>query len=108
MVAIHDGHDHDDGYICPGCRFREALAEFLEGMADEPEIAWHEATGDIIFLMSNALAALGALRVGRFDGDLHDRDHAAMAAAAISRLGGKIEDLYDAIMHDDDDGQANG
>ena len=106
MVSISE-HDHGDGDLCPGCRFRQTLAEFLEGMADEPEIAWHEATGEIIFLMNGALAALTALRAGRFDGDLHDDDNAAMAAAAISRLGGKIEELYDAIMDEDGEGQGD-
>ena len=106
MVAIGE-HDHGDGERCPGCRFRKALAEFLECMADEPEIAWHEATGEIIFLMNGALAALTALRAGRFHGDLHDDDNAAMAAAAISRLGGKIEELYDVIMDEDGEGQGD-
>ena len=106
MVAIGE-HDHGDGELCPGCRFREALAEFLEGMAGEPESAWHDATAEIILLMNGAMVALNSLRASRSGGDLHHDDHATMAAAAISRLGGKIEELYDAIMRDDGDDLAD-
>lgn len=105
MVSL--GHDHGDGEDCPGCRFREALAELLESAADGPEDEWHDATAEIIFLMNGALSALTALRSGRFDHDLHDEEHASMAAAAISRLGGRIEELYEAIMDDADEGQAD-
>ncbi len=104
MVAIHDGHDHGDGEACPGCRFKAALAEHLSWAAADGDPSWHETTGEIIELMGTAAAALAGLRNAQFDDDAGDpKGSAREAAAAISRLGGAIEELWHALMQDDDD-----
>ena len=105
MVAFHDGHDHGDGEVCPGCRFRQELAEHLEWLAGDSELSWHECTAEITNVMCEALAALTALRAGRFNPAVADPDSAARAAAAISRLGGMIHSIGVALMEDDDDGE---
>lgn len=33
MVAIDDGHDHDDGELCPRCRLIERVAEYVTAAA---------------------------------------------------------------------------
>lgn len=102
MVAFHDGHhEHGDGEVCPGCRFKQELAEHLEWAAEDSELSWHECTGEITHVMCESLAALTALRAGRFDPDVADADNATRAAAAISRLGGVIQEMRVALMDDD-------
>jgi len=104
MVAFHDGHDHGEGEPCPGCRFKAALAEHLSWAAADGDPSWHETTGEIIELMGTASAALAGLRNAQFDDDAGDPDDSASkAAAAISRLGGAIEELWHALMDDDAD-----
>ena len=100
MVAIE--HDHGDGEVCPGCRFKQELAEHLDSAAEDSELAWHECTAEIMNVMCEALAALTAIRAGRFDPDVADPDSAARAAAAISRLGGLVQDMAAVLMDDDD------
>lgn len=109
MIA-RDGsdHDHGDGEVCPGCRFKATLAEHLEWAAADSEIGWHEFTAEITHVMCAALAALTALRAGRFDPDVGDPDNATRAAAAISRLGGVIESMWVALMDDHDADDAPG
>lgn len=107
MVAIHEGHDHGEGQVCPGCKFRKELAEFLAGEARSSEADWHDTTAEIIELMTSAVSALTTLRYVKFDDedDATDNDEAEMAAAAISRLGGAIHELWHVVMDDDaDDG----
>ncbi len=111
MVAINnDGHDHDDGEVCPGCRFKQELAEHLEWAAGDSELSWHECTAEITHVMGEAMAALTALQRGRFDPDVADAEDATRAAAAISRLGGVIQEMWVALMDDDDedDGPSDG
>jgi hypothetical protein len=103
MVAMHDGHDHGEGELCHGCRFRKELAEFLAGEASGSEAHWHDTTAEIIELMTMALSSLTTLRVTKFDDhdDDTDNDDAEMAAAAISRLGGAIHELWHVVMDGD-------
>ena len=53
--------------------------------------------------MGNAIAALSRLRNARFDNDADDDGSAIEAAAAISRLGGAIEELWHMLMDDERD-----
>lgn len=108
MVAVNvGGHDHDDGTTCPGCRFRAALAEFLEHSHDDGREAWHWAVGDLRQHMHAALLALDALEAQPFVDDLDpDDDPAADAAAAIAAVGAEIEQLWHTLMGSD--GQAAG
>jgi hypothetical protein len=102
MVAFIDSdHEHDDGEVCPGCRFKQELAEHLEWAAGDSELSWHEVTGEITHLMCEALAALTALHAAQFDDEVVSPDTAPRAAAAISRLGGAIQELWIALMEDD-------
>jgi hypothetical protein len=103
MVAFigGNGHEHGDGELCPDCLFRQELTEHLEWAAGDSELAWHEITGEIAYLMCGALASLTALRAGRFDSDLHDPESAATAAEAITRLAGAIAVLRDVLLEDD-------
>ena len=103
MVAMNDEHDHGDGEACPGCRFKAALAEHLEHAADEGGEAWVYTTGEIMELMGNAVGALSRLRNARFENDADDDGSAIEAAAAISRLGGAIEELWHMLMDDERD-----
>jgi hypothetical protein len=104
MVAfLESGHEHGDGDVCPGCKFKAALAEHLAWAAGDSELSWHECTAEITNVMCESLAALTALRAGRFDNDVADPGSAARAAATISRLGGVIQSMWVALMDDDDD-----
>lgn len=99
MVARNDGHDHSEGQVCEGCRFKAALADHLEIAAEEGGEVWVHTTGEIVELMGTASAALARLRNAQFDDDGSDpADSADEAAAAISRLGGAIEELWHALM----------
>ena len=101
MVAMNREHDHGDGPVCPGCRFKAVLAEHLKWAANESEIAWHELTGELIVLMGTALSALTALRSANVEGEDVPASTANVAAAAVSRLGGVIEEMWHAMMDDD-------
>ena len=103
MVAITNDHDHGDGEACPGCRFKAALAEHLEHAADEGGEAWVYTTGEVVELMGTAIAALSRLRNARFENDAADDGSAMEAAAAISRLGGAIEELWHMLLGDERD-----
>lgn len=109
MVAIPDGgHEHDDGQLCPGCRFREALTEHLGRVAQEGGEAWVWTVGALTELMGTAAAALARLRNAQYDDSIgDDDDSAAEAAAAISRLGGEIHELWHMLLDDDDDDDAD-
>jgi len=106
MVAIRNEHDHGDGPVCPGCRFKAVLAEHLEWAADDSEVAWHELTGELIALMGTAISTLTVLRASHVEGDEVPANAANAAAAAVSRLGGVIDDMWHALM--DGDGQGDG
>lgn len=103
MVTFNDGgHEHEDGTVCPGCRFRAVLAEHLAWAAGDSDESWHDLTGEMIELMGTALGALTRLRATRLDGDHEDDDHSAQeAAAVISQLGGVIDETWHALMDDD-------
>ena len=73
MVAMNDDHDHGDGEVCPGCRFKAALAEHLKHVADEGGEAWVYTTGEIMELMGTAIGALSRLRNARFENDADRR-----------------------------------
>ena len=105
MVAI--GHDHDGGNVCPGCRFRKALAAFLERAHQDGRQEWHWAVGDLRQAMHAALLALDAIDAIAFDDDPADADDdpAADAAEAITDVGAEIEQLWHALMGSDGDGQ---
>lgn len=98
MVAIGE-HDHDGGNICPGCRFRKALAEFLKTAHADGREEWHWAVGDLRQSMHVALLALDAIEARPFaDHDDPDDDPAADAAEAIADVGALIEQLWRTLM----------
>ena len=99
MVAIE--HDHGGGNVCPGCRFREALAEFLAESHAEGRHEWHWAVGDLRQSMHAALLALDAMDAAAFDDDPDDADDPAAAAArAITNLGADIDQFWHTLMDD--------
>lgn len=103
MVAFSE-HDHGDGEACPGCQFKAALSDHLAWAADEPEETWHNVTGEITALMAGTITALMQLRAQRFDPSADDDDaeeHALMAASAIHRLGTVAQELWHALVSDD-------
>ncbi len=103
MVGLNDEHDHGDGPVCPGCRFREALAEQLEWAAAADETSWHEFTGELIVLMGTVLSTLTALRAAHVEDEDVPDTTAATAAAAIARLGGVIDGMWHVLLDDDQD-----
>lgn len=103
MVSIGE-HDHGDGEPCPGCRFKAVLAEHLNWANSHSEESWHDLTGELIVLMGTALSMLTAMR-GAYINGIDSPESAEGAAAAISRLGGVIDETWHALM--DDDGQAD-
>jgi len=102
MVSLSD-HDHGDGPVCPGCRFKAVLAEHLEWAAGDGDESWHDLTGELVVLMSTALSMLTALRMAAVGGHGTPDNTAMAAAGAISRLGGVIEETWHALMDDDQD-----
>jgi hypothetical protein len=105
MVAMHDGHDHAGGELCPGCRFRKALAEFLAGAHEDGRQEWHWAVGDLRQAMHAALLALDAIDAAAFDDvpDDADDDPAADAADAIADVGSEIQELWHTLVGQGDD-----
>ncbi|MFN6191802.1 MAG: hypothetical protein ACK48S_12880 [Planctomycetia bacterium] len=107
MVAIGE-HDHGDGERCPGCRFREALAEFLEIAHDDGRDHWYWAIGELRQHMHAALLALDAIEAQPFADDDDDEDDAAEdAAAAITAVGAEIDHLWHALMGNGREGQGD-
>jgi hypothetical protein len=105
MVAMNDDHDHGDGEACPGCRFKAALAKFLEQSHSEGRQEWHWAIGELRQHMHAALLSLDAIEAAAFgdaDDDELDDDPAKAAAFAILNVGNEISELRDALMPDDD------
>lgn len=111
MVAMNE-HDHGDGPVCPGCRFRRALAEFLARSHDDGREEWHWAVGELRQHMHAALLALDAIEAQPFADadDSDDDDPAADAAFAITAVGSEIEELWHTLMGDGSqgDGQRDG
>lgn len=101
MVSLNE-HDHGDGPVCPGCQFKAVLADHLAWAAQDSEESWSDLTGEMIVLMGTALGMLTALRLGHVDGGGCPANTASAAAAAISRLGGVIDETWHALMDDDD------
>jgi hypothetical protein len=105
MVAMNGDHDHGDGEACPGCRFKAALARFLEDSHSEGRQEWHWAIGELRQHMHAALLSLDAIEAAAFgdaDDDELDDDPAEAAAFAIVNVGNEISELRDALMPDDD------
>ena len=101
MVAIGE-HDHGGGELCPGCRFRRTLAEFLATSHSDGREEWHWAIGELRQHMHAALLALDAIEAQPFadadDPDDDDDDPAADAAFAIMAVGAQIEELWGALV----------
>jgi hypothetical protein len=111
MVAIgRDEHDHGNGPVCPGCRFKAKLAEFLEQAHSDGRQEWHYAIGDLRTAMHHALLALDHVEAEPYlaadDLDDADDDPAVDAAFAISTVGAEIEVLWKLLMQPD--GQGHG
>lgn len=111
MVAMNE-HDHGDGELCPGCRFRRALAEFLARSHDDGREEWHWAVGELRQHMHAALLAIDAIEAQPFADaddadDDDDDDPAADAAFAITAVGSEIEELWHTLMAGSD-GQGDG
>lgn len=109
MVTLNHEHDHGNGPVCPGCRFRAKLATFLEQSHSEGREEWHWAVGELRQHMHAALLALNAVEARPFmdgDDDDPDDDPAADAASAITAVASEIEQLWHVLMDDrqgDDD-----
>ena len=107
MVAMSDEHSHSDGEACPGCRFKAALARFLEQSHSEGREEWHMAIGELRQHMHAALLSLDAIEAGLFedaDDDELDHDPAEAAAFAIVNVGNEINELRDTLIGNDDAG----
>ena len=107
MVAIGDDHSHGDGEACPGCRFKAALARFLEHSHSEGRQEWHWAIGELRQHMHAALLSLDAIEaaaLGDADDDELDDDPAEAAAFAIVNVGNEISELRETLMGNDDPG----
>ena len=107
MVAMGDEHDHGDGEACPGCRFKAALAKFLEQSHSDGREEWHMAIGELRQHMHAALLSLDAIEAGLFedaDDDELDDDPAEAAAFAIVNVGNEISELRDTLIGNDDSG----
>jgi hypothetical protein len=105
MVAASDDHNHGNGNTCPGCRFKAALARFLEDSHSEGRQEWHWAIGELRQHMHAALLSLDAIEASAFgdaDDDEFDDDPAEAAAFAIVNVGNEINELRDTLMPDDD------
>ena len=105
MVAFHDGHEHGDGEVCPGCRFREALARFFDESMIEGQEEWHWATGELRQLMHAALLAFDRIEAAAFDSNATapGDDPSHDAAAAVVMLASSIDRLWHTLTDDDDD-----
>ncbi len=113
MVAMNDEHSHGDGEACPGCRFKAALAKFLERSHSEGREEWHMAIGELRQHMHAALLSLDAIEAAAFgdadtdDDELDDElddDPAEAAAFAIVNVGNEINELRDTLIGNDDAG----
>lgn len=103
MVAIEHHHGGDD--VCPGCQFRERLAEFLAASHGAGRGQWHWAVSDLRRQMHAALASLDAMGAAAFDDDPDDADDPASdAARAITNLGAEIDQLWHTLMDDVSEG----
>jgi hypothetical protein len=99
MVAINS-HDHDDGNVCPACRFRKALAGFLAQAHEDGREEWHWAVGDLRRVMHTALLAIDQIDAAAFtpDEDATDDDPVADAAEAVVQVGAEIEQLWHMLL----------
>jgi hypothetical protein len=109
MVAIRrEEHDHGNGPVCPGCRFKAELAGFLEQSHSEGRDHWHFAIGDLRTAMHHALLALDHIEAAPFhdadDADDDADDPAVDAAFAISAVGVEIEELWRLLMQPNSQG----
>jgi hypothetical protein len=103
MVAMNGGdHEHEDGEVCQGCRFKAELAEHLKWAAGDGDESWHTLTGELMVLMGTTLSMLTALRMAAVDGHGAPGNTAMEAASAISRLGGVIDETWHLVMDDDE------
>lgn len=103
MVSIHDGgHDHDDGTVCPGCRFREALVKFFDASISDGGEGWHWATGELRHAMHAALLAIDDMEAASYVPDLPGSDgpHSQYVAASIMRIAAEIEELRSVLLND--------
>lgn len=107
MVSM-GGHDHGDGTVCPGCRFKAKLATFLERSHIEGREEWHWAIGELRQHMHAALLALDAIEAQPFmNDDASDDgidDPAEAAAFAITNVGSEIDNLWHTLMGHDGQG----
>jgi hypothetical protein len=101
MVAIGE-HDHGDGHLCPGCKFRELLAALLTAAHEDGSEEWHWAVGALRQRMLAALVALDAIEAEPYTDDDSDDDPAEDAADAIAAVGSEIHELWHALMDDHD------
>lgn len=105
MVAIHDGHDHGDGEVCPRCRMIERLADYLQLAATDGADDWHHDVGPFIERMHGALAAFQRLwaeeQTALYTDDI---DNAGEAARAMVELAEHVQ----AIVSDNADDAPDG
>lgn len=102
MVSTNDDHDCE---VCPACRLRAALAEHLADLAAGREAAWHDATTGITAMLGVASSAMASMRATRFAGRPGAaRAMADDAAAALVALAGKVQELRELLVDDDDQG----
>ena len=98
MVAIHDGHDHDDQgcELCPRCQFIERMTGYVYAAAADGAEEWQGDVGPFIEHMHTALAALHQLRAVEQGGD--DGDATGKAREAATALVALVEMLAEVDM----------
>lgn len=104
MVTLNDDHDHGDGSLCPGCRFREKLTELLSGGADGGGgDQWVHTVTSLIGFANDAHEALTRLLDSQYERPSDTpQDIANQAATAVGRLGRALGDLWNVLMDDDE------
>ena len=93
MVAINHSHDDGEQSKCPTCRFRNRLAQEIEGAAECRERHWDDLQGNLVDLMFEASWALHRSRRERFTSAHDDVANAWEAATKLVELFSLLDDL---------------
>jgi len=111
MVAISDnGHDHDEGHLCPACEFKSRLAVLIQRMADGHERHWDDLQGSLVDCMFDAMWALRRTRRERFTDEHDEIANSWDAATRLVELAVRLSNLRDRVMTDpslEDDDEAD-
>lgn len=100
MVAIGE-HDHGDGPVCPSCRFKAALAEYLDAAAEDGVEEWHDDTHALTDAMHSALWAMQRLQAEVHGGKSSLIADAHEAGQSLGRLHDVLHDLWHRLLDND-------